>query len=284
MSNRAEELVNGVSQLVSLPTIYFEVKRVIESPNSSLSDLANTISLDPALAAKLLRIVNSPFYAQSRLVETITRAVSMLGTNQIHDLTLAASLASTFARIPPSKMDVARFWHGSVFRAEAVKTLAIECGLRDKERFFVQGLLSDIGHMVMYLKVPEQAIEALHAAENGQASLNIAEQRALGYDYAEVGGALLRAWGLPSPIHVPITHHMNPEVGAPHAMETALLNIAASMAWSEEHAVPPDSQVVPAAWTISGLSPDILPLLMDESRERAQQMTEILNGFMAKAA
>ncbi len=284
MTNRAEALANDIAQLVTLPTIYFEVKRVIDSPNSSLADLAKALSMDPALSAKLLRIVNSPFYAQSRPVETITRAVSMLGTHQIHDLTLAASVSSTFAKIPADKMDVATFWKGCVFRAEAVKTLAAQCGLREKERFFIQGLLSDLGHMVLYLKAPAEALQALHVAEAGAEPLHIAERRLLNCDYAQVGSAMLKAWGLPGAIHIPIANQLEPEEGAPHTMDAALLNIAGALAWAEHHGSDPVAGVVKQAWEITSLRPEDMSELMAEVRIGAHQMSEILNGFLSKAA
>ena len=165
MPNRAQALVNGVDQLVTLPSIYFEIRRIIESPNSTIGDVAGAIATDPALSAKLLRIVNSPLYAQARSVETINRAIAMLGMVQVHDLTLTATLATSFARIPTGMMDMQRFWRDSVLRATLMKALALQSGIRERERSFLQGLLGDIGHLVMYLRIPDSSAAALYLTE-----------------------------------------------------------------------------------------------------------------------
>jgi HD-like signal output (HDOD) protein len=283
-SNRARALVNGIDQLVTLPTIYFEIRRIIESPNSTIADVAGAISTDPALSAKLLRIVNSPLYAQTRSVETLNRAIAMLGMVQVHDLTLTASLATSFARIPPSMMDMSRFWRDSVLRAALMKTLALRSGIRERERSFLQGLLGDIGHMVMYLRIPDTSAAALALAEATGEPLWQIERRDLGCDFAEVGGQLLQDWGLPAGIHGVVSQQCEPVPGKLHAREAALLHIAQHMVWSAQHNKDDTEDIAPTLWLLTKLSARELPEIMAESREIAEQMMHVLNGALMKAA
>lgn len=282
--NRAEALVNGIDQLVTLPAIYFEIRRIIASPNSSIMDVARAISTDPALAAKLLRMVNSPLYAQARPVETINRAITMLGMVQVHDLTLTASLATSFARIPVGMMDMPRFWRASVLRAELMKSLAVHSGLRERERAFLHGLLGDIGHLVMYLRIPDSSSVALHLAESTGEPLYRIERRDLGCDFAQVGANLLRVWGLPSGIHSVIGMQCAPQADQPFAREAALLHIAGAMVWAERYALEATDIIDPASWGIAKLNPDCLAEVMAASLATAEQMMAVLNGAIARAA
>lgn len=284
MPSRAEALVNGIDRLVTLPAIYFQIKRVIESPNSSIIDIARTISTDAALTARLLKIVNSPLYSQSRPVETVSRAVSMLGMNQIHDLSLAACLASAFKSIPPSRMDMAKYWRNSLRRAVAARDLARTCGVMDRERLFVQGLLSDVGHMVMYLRIPEAAAEMLDLAISGKRPLYIIERERLDCDWGQVGAALLKAWGLPPGIHEAIAGHADPKAYQPHALESALLHLVSASIWAEEFGLDIDGLIVPDAWSITGLSREQLAESIEESHDNAKPILSLFLGQDVLAA
>lgn len=284
MSNRAEALIHGIDRLITLPAVYFEIRRVIESSNSTLADIARTISTDPALSAKLLRIVNSPIYAQSRPVETITRAVSMLGMAQIHDLALAASLATSFARIPAGLMDMTRFWRDSVLRATLMKSLAARDGSRETERAFLEGLLGDLGHLVFYLRIPDAASAALRGALSGSEPLYRIERRELGCDFAEVGAAVAHAWNLPEGLRATIRMQCEPVAGEPHAREAALLNIAGAMVWAEEYGLDPTALIHPATWTLCDVPVSSLPEILVESQDSAALLAHVLNGGIARVA
>lgn len=256
MPDRARTLVNETDRLVSLPAVYFEVRRIVDRPDSDIIDVAKAIATDVALTARLLRIVNSPIYAQARPVETVTRAVSLLGINQVHDLCLAASLANTFAKVEPRQMDVARFWRDSLLRATAARSLAHDCRLVDRERLFVLGLLADVGHMVMYLRIPEE-MNGLRTALHGESEpLHRLERRLLGCDYAQVGGALLRHWRLAEGVCLPVEQQTAPGPGQERAGESALLNIVAGAVEARNRGGDLAAFTTPAAWRMTGLAPE----------------------------
>jgi HD-like signal output (HDOD) protein len=273
MANRAEALVNEVEQLITLPTIYLELRRVIDAPESGIIDVAKVISMDAALTARLLRIVNSPAFAQSRPVETVTRAVSMLGMNQIHDLSLAACLASTFADIQPELMDVERFWHDSLARAVAARELARQCGILDRERLFVLGLLCDIGHMVMYMRIPEATAKLFRLRQASTEPMHVIEQRHLDCDYAQVGAALLRHWRLPDGIVLPIAQHTQPDSAQRHAVESALLHLVEAGLRTHSEKIDIDRLSHAAAWSITGLSREAVAQAITEADVSTDAMT-----------
>jgi HD-like signal output (HDOD) protein len=281
MSNRAKVLVEEVDGLLTLPSVYFEIRRLIESPNTDIIEVAKAISTDVALTARLLRIVNSPIYAQSRPVVTISRAVSLLGMNQVHDLCLAACLATTFSKLRPRLMDVAGFWHHSLLRAIATRKLGRQSRSMDLERLFILGLLSDIGHMVIYMRIPEEAARLIGQMDAATVPLHRIEQQHLHCDYAEVGAALLQRWRLPDSIWLPIAQQTAPEPGKPHALESALLNIiGAAIQARTNHG---DLLVLsdPAAWEITALTPEQVIEALAHADETIDGMPDIFTDQKA---
>ena len=87
----AQSLVKGSIELLSLPDVYIRLRDVVDSPHSSMADIAQVISQDPATTARLLKLVNSAFFGLPSQVDTITRAINLLGTQQVHDLVLYVS-------------------------------------------------------------------------------------------------------------------------------------------------------------------------------------------------
>ncbi len=139
----ANELVQSCTTVFTLPEIYFRVRDVVEDPNSTMDDLAEVLKLDPAISARLLRIVNSPLYGFPKQIDTVTRAVNLLGTQAISDLVTATTIGRTFSGMPIQLMDVSMFWRKSVLCALLAGKIAKSCGLEDSERFFIAGLLRD---------------------------------------------------------------------------------------------------------------------------------------------
>lgn len=244
----AEKLIDSIDRLPSLPAVYLRVRELIDDPHATLQQLADVVATDPPLAARTLSIVNSAYYAQPRRIETLSRALSVLGMRRTHDIALAASMATTFAGIRPAELDMSRFWRGSVYRAVAARRLAAVCGLLDVERLFIEGLLSDLGHLVMYLKVPQQALTARTAAQAGTETLAVAERRLIGCDYAQVGAALLARWRLPAAIEQVVRHHVDPRRGGERALEAAIVFVGAHLAGAALEELPlPVGNEIPAA-------------------------------------
>ena len=180
------ELIAQIGDLPSLPAIYFRVKAVIERPDSSIRDIEREISYDAGLTSRLLCLANSVHYSVRGRLDSIGQAFSLLGTEQVKHLLLATSVASAFRGISPQLMNMRKFWHKNAYRALIAQGLASQDHRFDGERFFVEGLLSDIGHLVMYLRLPQAAEKALLRSQETGAPLHRVEREVLGFDYAEV--------------------------------------------------------------------------------------------------
>ena len=265
----ASELVRSCTSLFTLPALHSHVRDVVDDPNSSMEKLADILKLDPAISARLLRIANSSFYGGSKQVDTISRAVNLIGVQAVRDLVTATTIGRTFSGMPPQFMDAARFWRKSLFCALVAERMAISCGVDNSERCFVEGLLRDIGHFVLYQTVPQRAQSALIEAGYLEASLAEVEQSNIGCDFAEVGAELVRSWEMPLHIEQAIRCQLSPKDAGEFALHASIVHLAGVVADHEElessrrPAVLPFS---PHAITATGFALANLPTLLTDVR------------------
>ena len=204
------ELVEGFSQLHTLPEIYFRIKKVVDRPDAQSSDLVRELGTDPALTGRVLRVVNSPLYAANGKVETLSRAVSVLGTRSIHDLVLDTCVTGMIVRKSMGGFDLREHWRRSFLAGMVTRSLGESLKLLDRDRLFIEGLLSRIGELIMHERGGKIAtIVAQHAVKKDLA-LSIAQRNFLGCHYGEVGAVLLRKWALPESICVAVEKHLDP--------------------------------------------------------------------------
>ena len=161
------ELLKGYVEVSTLPTIHFRLEEAINNPKKSMSDIAKVIRDDPGLTARLLRIVNSAFYNFPSRVETISQAVTIVGTQQLSALALATSVMKMFKGIESHVVSMDSFWRHSIACGLAARVLATMRRDTTPERFFVSGMLHDIGRLVLFTKLADKSQEILQRAHDG---------------------------------------------------------------------------------------------------------------------
>lgn len=251
------QLVNK-AKLITLPDIYLRLRALMDAPDYTMAEVALLVGRDPALAARFLRFVNSPLYDRRNKISTVSLAVSMLGSQQIHDIVLSVSVAAAFQGISTKLMDVKRFWQNSCFCAILIKQLAIESRVPGVERLFVIGLLHDIGHLILYTAIPQQAEEALTLARQSNRPLHLVERDLLGFDFAVLGGFMMQQWNLPENFQTIIAQQMQPDKAEHFVVETALLHLSARLtgaALTEEEVEQRLATVDPWIWETTGFAP-----------------------------
>ncbi|TCJ16512.1 HDOD domain-containing protein [Parasulfuritortus cantonensis] len=256
---KAKEMVVGIKELSSLPAVYHQVRGVLDNADSSIIDLANVVSVDAAITARLLHVVNSVYFGLMSRVDTVSRAVSILGMQQVHDIVLATSVSAMFKGMSPANMNMTRFWSNSVMRALIARTGAEMVRAGELERFFVAGLLSDLGHLVMYEVEPKLAEQAQMLSVQSGRPLHELERELLGCDYAEVGAALVDKWHLPPRLGAAIAGQIEPALADElYRRDAAMLNLARIMTDAMEQKM--ESEAIAelfdeSIWTLSGLKP-----------------------------
>ena len=278
-----KEFTQDIDHLVSLPSIGVRANEMVNDPNSTIADIGNLIGQDPALAARVLRIANSPAYGLSAQVTTITRAVSIVGTQLIRDLVLTTSTIDAFKKIPNELVSLDNFWNHSLYCGIAARLLAEERGMKHAETEFLAGLLHDIGQLVIFHKEPHEARRALLLSLEGpdDLALHTAEQEVFGFDHAQVGAELLRHWHFPPLLVACVEKHHAPQEELKFPIEAALVHLANSIATLaeidsllEEDAV----HTEPMAWELLGLSKDLIPSKVRATQAQFTEMRGALFG------
>lgn len=226
----AQELVRSCEKLVSLPEIFLRVRKVIDDPHSSMTDLSQALSCDPSMTARILQIVNSPFFGVPRKIDTLTQAVNLLGMRPIQNIVLATSVAKAFTRMPPNVMNMTAYWRKSVLCALLAVQFGRLCHAQESERLFIAGLLRDVGHLVLYQTVPERAESALIEASHLNQPLAEVEQASIGCDYAEVGAELISTWGMPAHLGQMIRYQLAPDLAQDAPQDAAIIRASGLLA------------------------------------------------------
>lgn len=282
-----QDLVGSAVKLVTLPDVYIRLQALLDDEDASMADVANLIAHDPGLTARLLRMVNSAFFDFAAKIETVSRAVGLLGTQQIHDLALATSVARAFSAMPPGMINMEVFWRNSVYCSVTSRLIASHCNVLDSERLFVAGLLRDIGHLIMYLKVPGPAQQALLRARKEHKPLYRVERELIGCDHAQVGEELMRAWQLPASLQDSLEFHLEPGKAQDFALETSIIHIASVIteaAAAREAPEPQALRIDPVALQITGLSPDRLQSIKHEADQQLEEAISLIFLGMRKAS
>ncbi len=228
-------LVAEVNKLVSLPDIYYRLESALESATATISDFSKLLSSDPDLCARLLRMANSAFYSFPAKIETIDRAITTIGMRQIRELVLVTSVIDMFDGVEIQHVSMRSFWEHSVAVGVLSRAVAKYAGLGQIERFYIPGLLHDIGRLLLYLKLPVFMSEILQQSSKDSKPLFLLEQEYLGYCHAEAGGRLLELWKVPQSIHEPVSCHHYPEKAHEFALMASAANVADS--WIHRHKV-----------------------------------------------
>ena len=270
------------ANLISLPDIYWRLKEIIASRDYSMQDVTQLIMYDPGLTARMLRIVNSAYFGFAAKIDTVHHAVSILGLQQIEDLVLTTSIADALGDYECEHLDVRQFWLRCVYRAIAARDLAGECKLVDSERMFVAGLLSGIGHLIMYQSLPVLAQQAQRLADETGKPLHRMEQDVMGFDHAQVAALLMQNWKLPESHVAIIKNHLELDPDADFLLETSIVHISALIGNAFAESRPLDEVLVKAdnqAWDVTGLDTGHCEAI---DRVVAEQLSGVVNLLFPK--
>lgn len=215
--HKLETIVKNLSNLPSLPFIAEKIVSVADGRNSQVGDIVEVISIDQALTAKVLKLVNSSFYGFSTKITTVSRAVIILGLQTIKTLALGVNVFKTVSTICGGCVvfDMKKFWEHSLGVAAGSKLIARLIGFKQYEEAFLAGLLHDIGKIILSEYLPNEFAEALVLARGGALSLLEAENRIIRADHEVAGDYLAERWKLPFALKRSISQHHNPPFGDP---------------------------------------------------------------------
>jgi putative nucleotidyltransferase with HDIG domain len=275
----AESLVQEVSTMYTLPATFHQLTKAINNPDSTLDDIAEVISNDQSVAMRVLQLANSAFFSFPSKVETITHALTLVGIQQMRDLIQGTAVIEMFEGLPTEHITMKSFWEHSIacgLAAKAIATLRREANV---ERFFVLGLLHDVGRMVMFQHATQSIGSLIQEAQEKSKLLFQVEQERLGFHHADVSASLMEQWSFPYRLVQGVKDHHHFSSAKPFAVENACLQIADALVHtlqigkSGEGLVPPPDA---SAWAHLGLSLDSLPAMARQVEREFAEVVKIM--------
>ena len=222
----AAELVDDQIELFSLPEVCLRIQELADDPEADIREFGELVAQDPALTARLLKLVNSAYFGFPSRIDTVSRAIGLVGIEELRSLALASAAVEVF-QDAGGRLDMFSFWRHSIFCGLVARSLARDARVLHAERLFVLGVLHDLGRLLIFSRLPEAGAAVVEEAGHCLCDLPAAERGLLGFDHAEAGAELLARWGLPVVMQEAVHHHHRPAAAtASHGLEAALLEIA----------------------------------------------------------
>ena len=214
MLEKLQSLLKTSVNFPSPPAIAQQIIALAEDPDSDIIRIAATISKDPGLTAKVLRVANSPLYSKRRRSSNLRQALVVLGLNAATTLALGFSLVGKYRSVKGKGIDYTRFWRKSILSASAARAFAEQQGVGDVEGVYLGALLQDIGVLATDRVLPD--FYASLPREYSHAQLCAYERERIGIDHAGLGAWLLEQWRLPESVCRSVDWSHGPPASARH--------------------------------------------------------------------
>jgi putative nucleotidyltransferase with HDIG domain len=275
-----DQVVAGAGELASLPDSWQHIDAVLAKPSSNNVQIADAIARDPGLTARLLRLANSPMFGLSSRVERLSQAVHLIGTRQLRELALAATVVDLISAGPGKKERIQAFLHHSTATGLFARAIAGRRRETDVERFFVAGLLHDLGLLVLETAAPDLLAEATRQATHRNKPIEVGEKAVFGFDHAAVGAALMKRWRLPDALSEPVAWHHDPSSAPTHPVESAAVHLGSTavdlIGLGGEGCI--STPLDPRAWTLLAFEPADLTGMVEQVAANLAPMLDILIG------
>lgn len=252
-------ITKRIQSLPALPPVVKKLTTMVESPDVTAKDVGKLISSDQILSAKVLKLVNSPFYGFPGRISSISHAIILLGFHVIKGVVLSASVFDLMEK------SMVGLWEHSLGSAVISGTISRSLGLNEPEEISTAALLHDIGKVLVRVSLSEDYDRIVQIAEESGCTFREAELKILGVDHAEIGSWLTEEWGLPERLKIPITFHHDPEKAGKMKDRVAVVHIADSLVRAFGVGSGGDGWVCPiseSAWNLIGMPGVELPGLM----------------------
>ena len=271
-------LVDSVLHLVSLPDIYLRLQETIDDPLHSREQVAEIIAYDPALSARVLRISNSSYYGFAREIETVSSAVGLIGELELRNLVLATTVIGAMTALDNKGVDIDDFWLHSLRCGITARLLARSVSDCDPEILFLAGILHDLGILVIYQQ--EVALAAAvnrHMTEQHQLR-DQAEREILGFDHAEVGALLIKAWDLPEELSELTRCHHQYQLARGNQVATLILALANLLTATDTASADVSDIRLANMMEELGINEDSLVEIVETGEQQCAEIRSIISG------
>jgi HD-like signal output (HDOD) protein len=240
-TNTAQAIKTALSRIgdiATLPEVTTRIIAVVDDPKSTARDLHQIIKNDPALASKILKVVNSAFYGLPGQISEIDRAIVLLGLSAVKNIAISASISRLFTSERISDKFSARdIWRHSVAVGVAARQFCVQIGKRPfADEAFLAGLIHDLGLLVERQAFPEGLGEVIRESSKGERAFCEIEQEVVGVDHQELGSALAAKWKFPRVLQTVLGyHHRIDNLSAEHRLLPAIVHVADTLCSQERY-------------------------------------------------
>lgn len=274
----------NLDQLPTLPEIIIRVLQKIDDEGSSATDLGAILEQDHVITARILRLANSAFYGFPSQVESVQRAIVLIGYNEVRMLALATSVFDTFRQLRQYALDPHDFWLHALGAAKAAAVISGGMrGVCNPQNCFTAGLLHDIGKYALAAVLQNTYRNIVQDAQKRNLPLREAEQMTLNTTHAEVGAWLAEQWCFPETLRRPIADLYTCQNGKNHHPETLVVSLADSVSRLAKFGTagdPPDPPIDETVLTYLRISQEDVAQYVNTvqtHRENAEALLNILN-------
>jgi putative nucleotidyltransferase with HDIG domain len=219
-----------IDNLPTLPVVASKLLEMLSSDNTSMGQIAEVLSTDPALTSKVLKISNSAYFGVTKRIDTIRLALVVLGMKEINNILLSISLFKTFPDDSELDFDRKEFWTHSIAVGYLAQHITKSFGIATHGEEFTAGLIHDIGKIILEQYFHDDFIEILQLIDEDGVKDFEAEEKILGVTHPDLGAWLARKWRIPSHLVEAIRYHHMPSFAQKNKLLPAIVNISNSIA------------------------------------------------------
>jgi len=281
-----EILLNKVSELPTLPTIIYELSRLINNPMSSTKSIEQVMVKDQSLTTKVLKLANSAYYAIPGGVTTVARAIGFLGFDTVNQIVLSTSIIKAFKGPAGVKFDINQLWQHAIGVAMASETIGKFIRYQKSPDLFTCGLVHDMGKVILCQVDPELLGVIIQTAAENKSTFLEAERKLKTTTHMQLGAILAKRWQLPMAIQscIAFHHEESPErrsgLSAELGKSVDIVYLANILIHELHFGNSGHDKVVAAPNEILerlGIKADQMPELMKKIEEHLEQAESFLN-------
>ena len=222
-----KKILEYISDLPVIPEVAKKVINMAEGGlNISFKELENIIKIDPGLTAKILKIANSALYARQKEIESLQKAITLLGFKNIKSLVLLV-IASKFFQEEKHTEFYRNFWKHAIITSFIAKTIVIKNDKSEMaELAFVCGLLHNIGQAALFNAEPDKYMLVMEKSKQNSNWIEVYEEESFGFNHRQIGAELLRKWNFPDAFIDVALEHDSLNITSPHKNLIIFITIA----------------------------------------------------------
>ena len=261
------EKIESINVLPTIPKVLKKILRVIENPKISLNEISNFVSGDPVLTTRVLKMVNSPVCGFPGRITSVNQAVILLGLTVVKGLLLGVSVFELMQKT------MIGLWEHSLGTAIVCRLIAKKRGLKEPDELSAEGLLHDIGKVLLVLQYPDKYEKAINYSDNNRLAIYESERNHFSTTHASVGMWMARKWRFPPNLIETIEYHHKPHLAKIAPVDSAVVHFADILVRARGFGFAGDrllTPVNPTAWELLSLSNADIKEILSEAEDSFQ--------------